>query len=88
MMFCYVVYRKFGEYIFKKAHSKNFHFEVQESHLLKLIYYSPHTCTHTLKLLLSVQFLTHIGVQQVDTVQALAAVDSALDSTQRWFALH
>lgn len=33
------------------------------------------------------QSLTHVGVQQVDAVQALAAVDSALDSAQGWFAV-
>ncbi len=42
---------------------------------------------HTEALLQWMQSLTHIGVQQVDAVQALAAVDSALDSAQGWFTV-
>lgn len=42
---------------------------------------------HTEALLQWMQSLTHVGVQQVDAVQALAAVDSALDSAQGWFAV-
>lgn len=46
----------------------------------------PHT-PHTEALLQWMQSLTHVGVQQVDAVHALAAVDSALDSAQGWFAV-
>lgn len=45
------------------------------------------TTPHTEASLQWMQSLTHVGVQQVDAVQALAAVDSALDSAQGWFAV-
>lgn len=45
------------------------------------------TPPHTEALLQWMQSLTHVGVQQVDAVQTLAAVDSALDSAQGWFAV-